>query len=416
MKKIRYFIISLFLLASYSQSGDMSMDKSAKEFIGNSDYPAISYGGYRGKSREQQPTINEIKEDLLIMHAQGFRVFRTYDLHHPFAENTLKAIREIKQADSDFEMYVMLGAWIQCKDAFTENPIHEEEDFEGNKFEITEAVRLAQEYPDIVKIIAVGNEAMVHWAWSYHVPPKFVLKWVKHLQDLKVSGDLSNDLWITSSDNFASWGGGSDDYHNDDLDELIRSVDFVSMHTYAFHDTYYNPSFWNLNAIPENTDKQDTIKQAIKRAVDYELDQFDSVKKYVHKIDPSKEVHIGETGWSSVASDLYGYGGTEAADEYKLGLYYQMISDICYSMSITCFYFSAFNEPWKDSTNENGSENHFGLITVDGKAKYPLWKQVDNGVFNNLTRGGNLIEKTYNGNFEALLEDSNIPPIAINEE
>ena len=416
MKKIRYFIISLFLLASCSQSGDLNMDKNAKEFIGNSDYPAISYGGYRGKSREQQPTINEIKEDLLIMHAQGYRVFRTYDLHHPFAENTLKAIREIKQADSDFKMYVMLGAWIQCKDAFTENPIHEEEDFEGNKFEITEAVRLAQEYPDIVKIIAVGNEAMVHWAWSYHVPPKFVLKWVKHLQDLKVSGDLSNDLWITSSDNFASWGGGSDDYHNDDLDELIRSVDFVSMHTYAFHDTYYNPSFWNLNAIPENTDKQDTIKQAIKRAVDYELDQFDSVKKYVHEIDPSKEVHIGETGWSSVASDLYGSGGTEAADEYKLGLYYQMISDICYSMSITCFYFSAFNEPWKDSTNENGSENHFGLFTADGKAKYPLWEQVDNGVFNNLTRGGNLIEKTYNGNFEALLEDSNIPPISINEE
>ena len=416
MKKIRNFIISLFLLASCSQSGDLSMNKSAKEFIGNPDYPAISYGGYREKSREQQPTINEIKEDLLIMHAQGFRVFRTYDLHHPFAENTLKAIREIKQADSDFEMYVMLGAWIQCKDAFTENPIHEEEDLEGNKFEITEAVRLAQEYPDIVKIIAVGNEAMVHWAWSYHVPPKFVLKWVKHLQGLKASGELGNDLWITSSDNFASWGGGSDDYHNDDLDELIRSVDFVSMHTYAFHDTHYNPSFWNLDAIPENTDKQDTIKQAIKRAVDYELNQFDSVKKYVHEIDPLKEVHIGETGWSSVASDLYGYGGTEAADEYKLGLYYQMISDICYSMSLTCFYFSAFNEPWKDSTNENGSENHFGLFTVEGKAKYPLWEQVDNGVFNNLTRGGNPIEKTYNGNFEALLKDSNIPPITIKEE
>ena len=416
MKKIRRCIISLFVLSSCSQSGDLSMGKSAKEFIGNPNYPAISYGGYREKSRENQPTISEIKEDLLIMHAQGFRVFRTYDLHHPFAENTLKAIKEIKQSDPEFEMYVMLGAWMQCKNAFTENPIHEEEDFEGNKFEIDEAVRLAKEYPDIVKIIAVGNEAMVHWAWSYHVPPKFILKWVKHLQELKASGDLSNDLWITSSDNFASWGGGSEDYHNDDLDELIRSVDFVSMHTYAFHDTHYNPSFWNLDAELDNIDKQDIIKQAMKRAVDYELNQFDSVKEYVHKIDPSKEVHIGETGWSSVASDLYGYGGTEAADEYKLGLYYQMISDICYSMSITCFYFSAFNEPWKDSTNENGSENHFGLFTVDGKAKYPLWEQVDNGVFDNLTRGGNPIVKTYNGNFEALLNDSNIPPITVTEE
>lgn len=416
MKKIRFFIITSFLLVSCSESGDLSMNKSAKEFIGNPEYPAISYGGYRGKSRQEQPSINEIKEDLYIMHAQGFRVFRTYDLHHPFAENTLKAIKEIKQTDPSFEMYVMLGAWIQCKDAFTEKPINHEEDYEGNKFEITEAVRLAQEYPEIVKIIAVGNEAMVHWAWSYHVPPKFVLKWVKHLQDLKLNGVLNNDLWITSSDNFASWGGGSSEYHNEDLNELIRSVDFVSMHTYAFHDTHYNPSFWNLTTTPENLNKQNIIMDAMQRAVDYELDQFESVQNYVRNIDPSKEVHIGETGWSSVASDLYGYSGSEAADEYKLGLYYQMITDVCFVKSISCFYFSAFDEPWKDSNNENGSENHFGLFTVDGKAKYPLWEKVDSGVFNDLSRGGNSIVKTYNGDLEALLKTSNIPPINNKEE
>ena len=416
MKKIRFFIITSFLLVSCSESGDLSMNKSAKEFIGNPEYPAISYGGYRGKSRQEQPSINEIKEDLYIMHAQGFRVFRTYDLHHPFAENTLKAIKEIKQTDPSFEMYVMLGAWIQCKDAFTEKPINHEEDYEGNKFEITEAVRLAQEYPDIVKIIAVGNEAMVHWAWSYHVPPKFVLKWVKHLQDLKLNGVLNNDLWITTSDNFASWGGGSAEYHNEDLNELIRSVDFVSMHTYAFHDTHYNPSFWNLTTTPENLNKKNIIMDAMQRAVDYELDQFESVQNYVRNIDPSKEVHIGETGWSSVASDLYGYSGSEAADEYKLGLYYQMITDVCFVKSISCFYFSAFDEPWKDSNNENGSENHFGLFTVDGKAKYPLWEKVDSGVFNDLSRGGNSIVKTYNGDLEALLKTSNIPPINNKEE
>ena len=416
MKKIRFFIITSFLLVSCSESGDLSMNKSAKEFIGNPEYPAISYGGYRGKSRQEQPSINEIKEDLYIMHAQGFRVFRTYDLHHLFAENTLKAIKEIKQTDPSFEMYVMLGAWIQCKDAFTEKPINHEEDYEGNKFEITEAVRLAQEYPDIVKIIAVGNEAMVHWAWSYHVPPKFVLKWVKHLQDLKLNGVLNNDLWITSSDNCASWGGGSAEYHNEDLNELIRSVDFVSMHTYAFHDTHYNPSFWNLTSTPENLNKKNIIMDAMQRAVDYELDQFESVQNYVRNIDPSKEVHIGETGWSSAASDLYGYSGSEAADEYKLGLYYQMITDVCFVKSISCFYFSAFDEPWKDSNNENGSENHFGLFTVDGKAKYPLWEKVDSGVFNDLSRGGNSIVKTYNGDLEALLKTSNIPPINNKEE
>jgi exo-beta-1,3-glucanase (GH17 family) len=409
MKKL--FLISFFLIASCSKSGDLVMSKNAKDIIGNNNYPAISYGGYRGKSREVQPSIEDIKEDLQIMFAQGFRIIRTYDLHHPFAENTLKAISELKNSDSDFEMYVMLGAWIQCKDAFTDLPIHNEEDLEGNKVEIAEAVRLAQDYQDIVKVIAVGNEAMVHWATSYHLEPKYVLKWVKYLQDLKINGTINNNIWITSSDNFASWGGGSEEYHNDDLDELIRSVDYVSMHTYAFHDTYYNPVFWNLSGDSEDLSKKDIIKKAIQKAVEYELSQFNSVQEYIHGIDSSKQVHIGETGWSSVASDLYGYGGTEAADEYKLGLYYEMITDVCVAKSISCFYFSAFDEPWKDSQNENGSENHFGLFTVHGEAKYPLWKKVDQNVFDGLSRGGNPIKKTFNGDFDALLETSNLPPI-----
>jgi len=405
------FIISFFLIALCSKSGDLVMSKNAKDIIGNNSYPAISYGGYRGKSREIQPSIEDIKEDLKIMFAQGFRIIRTYDLHHPFAENTLKAISELKNSDPDFEMYVMLGAWIQCKDAFKDVPIHNEEDLEGNKVEIAEAVRLAQDYQDIVKVIAVGNEAMVHWATSYHLEPKYILKWVKHLQDLKINGTINNNIYITSSDNFASWGGGSEEYHNDDLDELIKSVDYVSMHTYAFHDTYYNPVFWNQSENSEDLSKKDIIKKAIQKAVEYELSQFNSVQEYIHGIDSSKQVHIGETGWSSVASDLYGYGGTEAADEYKLGLYYEMITDVCVAKSISCFYFSAFDEPWKDSQNENGSENHFGLFTVRGEAKYPLWEKVDQNVFDGLSRGGSPIKKTFNGDFDALLETSNLPPI-----
>ena len=78
--------------------------------------------------------------------------------------------------------------------------------------------------------------------------------------------------------------------------------------------------------------------------------------------------------------------------------------------SLLCFYFEAFNEPWKDAGNPNGSENHFGLFTVDGKAKYPLWDMVDQGVFKGLTRNGNPIVKTYDGNLEALMETVSVPP------
>ena len=80
------------------------------------------------------------------------------------------------------------------------------------------------------------------------------------------------------------------------------------------------------------------------------------------------------------------------------------------SAGISCFYFEAFDEPWKDAHNSKGSENHFGLITVDGKAKYPLWDLVDQGIFDGLTRDGNPITKTYEGNRDLLMLEVLPPP------
>ena len=37
------------------------------EILNNKNYLAISYGGYRHNSREIQPSIDEIKEDLRIL-------------------------------------------------------------------------------------------------------------------------------------------------------------------------------------------------------------------------------------------------------------------------------------------------------------------------------------------------------------
>ena len=181
---------------------------TAKDTLGNPNYLAMSYGGYRYADHDIEPTLDELKEDMKLLSAMGVRILRTYKVHLPQAENILKAISELKKEDANFEMYLMLGAWIDCKNAFTDQePVHNEES-EANKPQIEKAVKLANQYPDIVKVIAVGNEAMVKWAASYYVQPSVILKWVNHLQGLKKSGELPVDLWITSSDDFSSWGGG----------------------------------------------------------------------------------------------------------------------------------------------------------------------------------------------------------------
>lgn len=416
MKTISKFILLLLLItlfiscSSKPMNSKKSTEITAKTIIGNPKYQAICYGGFREKTRDIEPTIAQLKEDLQLLAAMNIKVLRTYNVHNKEVSNLLIAIRELQKENSNFEMYLMLGAWIDCKNAWTANtPIHNVES-ERNAIEIEEAVRLTNEYPDIIKIIAVGNEAMVKWAAAYYVEPAIILKWVNHLQKLKKEQKLPASLWITSSDNFASWGGGGNEYHVEDLKQLIKAVDYISMHTYPMHDTHYHPVFWGvLESEKQLSDKQ-KIDAAMIRSRDYAINQYRNVSNYMKSLGVNKPIAIGETGWASLASELYGNSGSKATDEYKSAQFYKLMREWSNKEGLSLFYFEAFDEQWKDSGNPQGSENHFGLINLKGQAKYALWDTVDQGVFKNLTRDGNPITKTYNGNEKVLWQDVKTPP------
>ena len=378
------------------------------DILGDSNYMAIAYGGYRMNSRDFQPSVEEIKEDLLILHALGVRMVRTYNVHLPHAENVLQAISELREEDSAFEMYVMLGAWIDCLNAWTEiTPLHNQES-PRNSVEMAEAMRLVNAYPDIVKVLAVGNESMIRWAAAYYVTPDIILRWVNHAQQAKKDGLLPADLWITCSDNFAAWGGDAQ-YHSDTLEALINAVDYVSVHVYPMHDTHYNPSFWGLHDSLRDLDSIEQIDQLMDGALQKAQEQYEAVQDYIDSLGIQKDIHIGETGWASSSDGFYGAEGSLACDEYKSGLYYRGIRDWTNSTSITCFYFEAFDEPWKQAVNPFDAENHFGLITVDGQIKYALWDAFDALGSDSMKRGDYLLRKTFWGSTSSLLDQVRIP-------
>ncbi len=413
MKKILWGWGLLFL--TFTTFGCVTMKNTkrnitASQILGNPDYLAISYGGYRTVSRRVTPTVAQLKEDMKILSAMGVKVIRTYNVHLREVNHILTAIEELNKESPKFEMYVMLGAWIDCKNAWTGFEPNHNEESERNPTEIEHAVELAKKYPEIIKVIAVGNEAMVKWASAYYVQPAVILKWVKHLQALKAKGDLPKNLWITSSDNFASWGGGSPDYHVADLNELIKAVDYISLHTYPMHDTHYNPVFWGVQAGEEGKSKEEQIELAMERAMQYAISQFEAVKKYMQSLGVEKPLHIGETGWASSCNELYGNKGSKATDEYKSGIFFQKMRKWTNENKVSCFYFEAFDEIWKDASNAGGSENNFGLFTLDGKAKWAVWDLVDKGVFKGMMRDGNPIQKTHEGNFQKLLDSVEAPP------
>ncbi len=390
---------------------DAAHARGGPEFLGNSDYQAIAYSGHRKdvRSVENTPTLEETKEDLRILAAMGIKLLRTYNTTiYPHSERILQAIRELKQVDPDFEMLVMLGAWIQCQNAYGEGVDHTVEDAAFNQREIEGAIRLANAYPDVVAIIAVGNEAMVTWQ-AHYVPAATILRWVEHLQAARSRGDIPAGTMITTSENWAALGGEAS-YRNEDLAELVRRIDFLSLHTYAFHDTYYNPAL-QWAPLPDEADLPLThqIDRAIERSIALQKDQYRAVQDYLRSIGVEKEVHIGETGWASLDNSFYGDDGTRAADEYIAGRFYAAIREWTRENDLTCFYFEAFDEPWK-SDGTAGSEGHFGLFTVEGQAKYALWDLVDAGAFARLSRGGHPIGKTHDGVEAALLEEL-APPV-----
>lgn len=420
-------IIVVFLCAAITScTGPNSYDGRAKDplatyfnyrldngqlLLGNNNYPAISYSGDRAVNRtiENSPSVADIKEDMKLLSAMGIKLLRTYSTNEfPQAWNLLKAIRELKQEDPDFEMYVMAGAWIQCHGAFRDDvpTDHTKEHYEWNKGEIDAAIAQAKTYPDIVKIIAVGNEAMVTWQ-AHYVPPSIILKWVNYLKDARATGKMPAKTLVTTSDNWAALGGEAS-YHNDDLLALLKAIDFVSLHTYAYHNTHYAPEFWEVPPEEAELTVPEKNARAIKRAMALQKNEFNSVKKYMDQNNIKKDIHIGETGWSTLDNGFYGNDGSCAADEYKAKLFHDAVRAWTKKENLTCFYFEGFDEPWK-SSGTDGSEGHFGLFTVDGKAKYSIWHLVDKGAFNGLTRGGNPIVKTYDGVEGALLKKVKSP-------
>ena len=361
MKKTKpslILLIAILLFISCDNKSEKPVSPTnitAADILGKMEYQAISYGGYRENTRDIQPTIPQLKEDMLILSAMGIKIIRTYNVHLDHASNVLMAIKELKEEDPNFEMFVMLGAWIDAKNSWTDEPNRiRDEDGVRNEPEIARAVELTKQYPDIVKIIAVGNEAMVKWAWEYYVEPSIILKWVTYLQDLKKEGELPESLWITSSDNFASWGGGDESYHVEDLEKLIAAVDFLSVHTYPMHDTHYNPDFWGVRDEEVGLTDMEKIDLAMQRSLDYSISQYTSVLDYMKSLGIEKPVYIGETGWATKSNEFYGDDGARAIDEYKSASYYNLMRDWSDKEGISVFYFEAFDEKWKDSQNPMG--------------------------------------------------------------
>ncbi|MCB1132366.1 MAG: glycosyl hydrolase [Verrucomicrobiae bacterium] len=295
---------------------------------------AVCYSGFRPGQHPDRgsgavnPTDAEILEDLRILSGRGgFRLIRLYDSQ----ENSEAVLRLISR--HKLELKVLLGAWLSAE---VNNPgcpwqkePYPDELLKRNKLanqkEIQRAIRLANEYPEIVAAIAVGNEALVEWN-DHMVPVDAVIRYVREVKEATAQP-------VTVADNYDWWakqGAG-----------LAKHLDFISVHIYPQ---------WEEKDIGE--------------AMSYGIANLEAVRKAL----PDSRIVITEAGWATTASEF----GPRASEE-KQAAYYRELFDWAARTHITTFFFEAFDEDWKgDPNNPLGAEKHWGLFTGDRKPKQAM--------------------------------------------
>ena len=288
---------------------------------------AICYSGFRDGQQPGgiTPTYEEVKEDLLLLQPH-WKYLRLYDCD----EHALTVIKVIEREKLDLKL--MLGAYIVAEMNNHACPwgggIYEEKQLELNKFsneqKIQRLIDWSNKYPDIIFTVSLGNEACVDWT-DHFVPVDRVVSFA-----IKVKQHISQP--ITFCENYVPWLNY--------LKPLAEVIDFISIHTYPV---------WEYKHIHE--------------AVEYTIANYETVAKQY----PGIPVVITEAGW---ATNSHGIGiHSEHVNEENQKIYYDDLMEWTEKNKVLTFFFEAFDEQWKGSTDPMEPEKHWGLFRSDRTRK-----------------------------------------------
>ncbi|MCF8370062.1 MAG: hypothetical protein K9H64_00470 [Bacteroidales bacterium] len=327
-------LFSISGMTQKTQTPNQPIQQSADKLLAG-EFQAVAYSGFRSGQYPDRgegavnPSYEQVKEDLQILSQNSiFSLIRLYDC----GKNSELVLQIIKE--NNINIKVMLGAWLEAEVsnhegcAWLNDPIPRKK-LQGNKRknfeELKRAIRLANQYPEIVVAVNVGNESLVDWT-DHLIPVETVISYVK-----SVKAGIKQP--VTVADNFLWWA--------DSGAELAKVVDFLAIHTYPL---------WGGKDIDEGLNVT-----------------IDDIRK-VRLAFPDKMIVVSEAGWATVASEF----GERASEEKQLR-YFNELMALAKEMNITTFFFEAFDEDWKgDPKNAMGAEKHWGLYNVDRTPKMAM--------------------------------------------
>ncbi len=197
-------------------------------------------------------------------------------------------------------------------------------DPEKNRAEADAGVRLAQQYPDVISALVVGNEVMLRGELS-------AADITALLRDVK---SRAGNVPVTYADVWEFWERAK---------ALAGEVDFVTVHI-----------------LPYWEDLPVSAKEAgahIDRIRQHVADQF-----------PGKEILIGETGWPSAGRMREGALPSPADQALVMHEVLKLAKEKGYRVNVI----EAYDQPWK-RRNEGTVGGHWGLIDAANRTEKFHW-------------------------------------------
>ncbi|MGZ4980379.1 MAG: glycoside hydrolase family 17 protein [Methylobacter sp.] len=305
--KIASFVVLIVLL-----NGLLGWSSNLPQNVG-SDVPSgklnsLSFAPYRegqGPLDKKFPTPEQIDEDLRLMGEKTHSI-RTY----ASAEGSMPLIPALARKHG---LTMIQGAWLGSLKI-------------DNKVETAELIRSANENPDVVNRVIVGNEVLLRG----DLKPEQLIEYIREVKRSIKQPVSYADVWSMYMK----------------YPELIKEVDFITIHI-----------------LPYWEDEPITVDEApahIERI-------FKQVQKEADAIAPGKPILIGESGWPGEGRQR-GWSVPSVVNEAK---FIRALIEVANKNGFDYNIVEAFNQSWK-SELEGVVGANWGLYSVDRKEVFPL--------------------------------------------
>lgn len=250
------------------------------------------------------PTTEEMDEDLRMLAGETHTI-RTYA--------SLDGMEVVPAIARKYGLNVIQGAWIGGTD-------------KGNQAEIEQLIKVANEYPDVIKRVIVGNEVLLRG----ELKPEQLLQYIRQVKRAVKQPVSYADVWSF--------------YMR--YPEIAKEVDFFTVHI-----------------LPYWEDEPLKIEQT---AAHIEKNYRKILDAY-----PGKPILIGESGWPS-AGRQRGWAVPSVVNEAK---FIRSLVQLANKNSFDYNIVEAFNQPWK-SNLEGVVGANWGLFSADRERVFPLTGKV----------------------------------------